>query len=93
MFIDILQSPSILSLCLQDNNLDMVKGIRGILNYHKFLKKLSSLDLLQWPMVRVTCNKIIEDPDKDGKYTYQGVCLKNYSESVKKVCKDQATTD
>lgn len=74
MFIDILQSLSLLSLSLQDNNLDMIKGIHGILKSHKFLKKLSSLDPFQWPS-----SKTIEDPDEEGKYTYQGVCLKNYS--------------
>ena len=93
MFIDILQSPSLLSLSLQDNNLDMVKGIHGILKSHKSLKKLSSLDPLQWPTVRFACSKIVADPDEDGKYTYQGVCLKNYSESVMKCCKDQAAAD
>ena len=79
MFIDILQSPSLLSLSLQDNNLDMVKGIHGILKSHKSLKKLSSLDPLQWPTVRFACSKIVADPDEDDKYTYQEVCLKNYS--------------
>ena len=93
MYIDILQSPSLLSLSLQDNNLDIVKGIRGILKSHKSLKKFSSLDPFQWPTVRVTCCKIAEDPDEDGKYMYQGVCLKSYSESVKKACKEQVVAD
>ena len=90
MFIDILQSPSLLSLSLQDHNLDMVKGIHGILKSHNSLKKLSTLDPFQWPTVRVTCNNIVADPDEDGKYMYKGVCLKNYNECSKKACEDQA---
>ena len=93
MYIDILQSPSLLSLSLQDNNLDIVKGIRGILKSHKSLKKFSSLDPFQWPTIIVTCSKIAEDPDEDGKYMYQGVCLKSYSESVKKAWKEQVVAD
>ena len=93
MFIDILQAPSLLSLNLQDNYLDVVKGIHGILKSHNSLKKLSSLVPLQWPTVRVICSKIMEDPDEVSKYTYQGVSLKNYSESTKKACIGQAVSD
>ena len=93
LYIDILQSPSLLSLSLQDNNLDIVKGICGILKSHKSLKKFSSLDPFQCPTVRVTCSKIAEDPNEDGKYMYQGVCFKIYSESVKKASKEQVAAD
>jgi len=65
IIINILQAPS-LSLSLQDSNLDVVKGIHGILKSHKSLKKLSSLVPLQWPTVRVICSKIMEDPDEVG---------------------------
>lgn len=47
LYIDVLKSPSILSLCLQDDCLDIVGGIS------KSLKALSEEDALQWPTIKL----------------------------------------
>ena len=41
MYIDILQSPSILSITLQDDDIDVALGIKSLLKSHSTLKKLS----------------------------------------------------
>lgn len=46
-YTDILQSPSFLSLKLQNDHLHVVHGLRFILNSHISLKKLTLQDLLQ----------------------------------------------
>ena len=89
-YTDILQSPSFLSLSLQGDNLNIVHGLRHVLKSHQSLKKLSLQDPLQWPTVKVVCSKIV---DEDGSKTYQGVCLKKYTDSTVKSCKDQALAD
>jgi len=84
MFIDILQSPSLLSLSLQDNNLDMA--------WHSQIPQIfEEVDPFQWPTVRVflPAVKLLQTLMKMD----QGVCLKNYSECAKKVGKDQAAAD
>ena len=53
MYIDVLKSPSILSLSLQDDNLDIVAGIKGILKSSKSLKQMSDEDPLEWPTMKL----------------------------------------
>ena len=48
IYIDVLKSLSILSVCLQDDGLDIISGIKCILKSSKSLKALSE-DPLQWP--------------------------------------------
>ena len=49
MYVDVLKAPSLLSLSLQDKNLDIVLGIKQILKSTKALKAMASQDPLQWP--------------------------------------------
>ena len=55
------------------------------LKSYQSLKKLSLQDPLQWPTVKVVRSKIV---DEDGSKTYQGVCLKKYTDSTVQSCKD-----
>ena len=48
MYVDVLNAPSLLSLSLQDENLDIVLGIKQILKSSKALKAMASQDPLQY---------------------------------------------
>ena len=56
MYVDVLKAPSLLSLSLQDENLDIVLGIKQILKSSKALKSMASQDPLQWPTVQLVCS-------------------------------------
>jgi len=90
LYTDILQSPLFLSLSLQGDNVDIVHGLRHIVKSHQSLKKLSLQDPFHWPTVKVVRSKIVNE---DGSKTYQGVCLKKYTDSTVKTCKEQALAD
>ena len=57
LYVDILKLPSLLSLTLQDDKLDLVLGIKHILKTIKSLKALAGQDPLQWPTVKLVCSK------------------------------------
>ena len=63
LYVDILNPPSLLSLTLQHDKLDLVLGIKHILETIKSLKALASQDPLQWPTVKLVCSRI---KDEDG---------------------------
>ena len=48
LYVDVLKSPSCLSLCLQDDHLDIVSGIKSVLKSSKSLQSTAELDPLQW---------------------------------------------
>ena len=52
MYIDILKPPSILSLSLQEESIDVVKGIHYLLKTTKSLHSLAEQNSLQWPTVK-----------------------------------------
>ena len=72
---DILKPPSLLSLTLQDDKLDLVLGIKYILKTIKSLKALAGQDPLQWPTVKLVSSRI---KDEDGSKQYQGALLQCY---------------
>ena len=80
MYIDILQSPSILSLTLQDDNIDVALGIKSLLKSHSTLKKLSMQDPLQWSSTASLISKFSNDGS--GGKTYQGITLQRYNEAT-----------
>ena len=41
LYVDVLKSPSCLSVCLQDDHLDIVGGIKAILKASKFIKSMA----------------------------------------------------
>lgn len=72
LYIDVLKSPSILSLTLQEDNLDIVGGIKHILKSRKSLNSLSVQDPLQWPTIKLVTARIKEE---NGQCMYQGAVL------------------
>ena len=83
MYIDVLKSPSILSLTLQEGNLDIVGGIKNLLKSSKTLQVMSDEDPLQWPTVALVTTRIKED---NGQWIYQGAALEGYSSTVLQQC-------
>ena len=69
MYVDILHSPSLLSLSLQDSTLDIAHSINHIIKSVAQLSDCASKDPLQWPTVKVVLSRIT---DVDGSTLYQG---------------------
>ena len=90
LYADALKPPSLLSLCLQDKNLDILNGLQHVLRSSKCLKTLSSQNPLEWPTVKLVCSRVKEDGDKK---VYQGAVLANYREATLKACADAAISD
>ena len=82
-----LKAPSLLSLALQDESLDIVLGIKQVLNSSK---AMASQDPLQWPTVQLVRSRV---KDEEGGKVYQGSVLSTYSPSVLKLCADEALSD
>ena len=87
MYVDALKSPSILSKVLQGDKLDIVLGLQSILKTKTSSKKLTDLDPLQWPTVKLVCNRLANGTE------YQGATLKHLNEATLRSCKDQALAD
>ena len=90
MFVDVLKAPALLSLSLQGEKLDIVLGIRHLLNSSKSLKTMAGQDPLLWPAVKLVCNRIKEEGEDK---IYQGAGLGNYSPTTLKTCATQALAD
>ncbi len=91
MYIEILKPASILSKTLRDPDVDAVFAMKQLLKTHDSLKSLKKVGFLQWPTVQLVINRIKEDDD--GKKSYQGAQLQNFSPAAVEVCKKQALTD
>ena len=70
---NVLKSLSCLSLCLQDDHLDIVGGIKSV------LKSLAEQYLMQWQVAKLVCSRIKDDGEDK---VYQGAVLHGYSTSV-----------
>lgn len=90
LYVDILKAPSLLSLSLQGNELDVVLGIKNTLKAVGALKSLAKLDGLEWPTVKLLQGRI---KDEDGEKSYQGAILKNYSLETREKTKKDALQD
>ena len=64
MYIDILKSPSLLSISLQASELDVVLGIKNILKSTTALKNLGKKDPFEWPSVKLLLQKIENEGSK-----------------------------
>ncbi len=78
MSIDVLKCPSILSLTLQEDNLDIVGGIKYILKSRKLLQSMS----YQWPTIKLVTTR----KKDDDQHVYQGTVLQGYSSAVLQQC-------
>ena len=90
MYVDLLKSPFILNLSLQNDNLDIVDGIKCILKSRKSLMSLAEQAPIEWPMMRLVCARIKEEDDG---HVYQGSLLHSYSLTVVQQCTDQVLSD
>ena len=87
MYIDALNAPSLLSKALQGDNIDIVQCLTNILHAKKSLKNLVDVDPLDWPTVKLVCNRLSDDKK------YQGTTLQHYNDSALCYCKCQALAD
>ena len=83
MYADVLKPPSILSLSLQEESIDVVKGIHCLLKTTKSLNGLAEQDPLQWPTVKKALSRI---EDKEGKHSYQTAVICNYTQESTRTC-------
>lgn len=70
---DVLKAPSLLSLTLQDDHINIVDGIKNLLKAVSTLKSLAKQESEEWPTVKTVLARI---EDKDGEKVYQGTVLK-----------------
>ena len=90
VYVEILKGPSILSLCLQKTDCDIVYGLKLILKVVDSLKSLRRQDPSLWPTVKLVMERI----DSEGSvYCYQGAEIKNYTDTMLESCKRQALGD
>ena len=90
LYADILKPAAVLSLCLQDSELDVVAGIKSILKSSASLKNLAKIEPTEWPTVILVQGCISsEGEDK----VYQGTRLTNYSTSSQTLAIKHAVDD
>ena len=92
LYTDVLKPASLLSLTLQDDNVDVAQGIKSILKSHTSLKKLTTQDVMEWPVTKLVLSKL-SDEDGSNVKVYQGFELKNFSDVIIRACSDQALAD
>lgn len=64
MYIEILKVPSILSLTLQEDQVDIVQGLKQILKSANALQTLAKRDPKNWPTVKLVVGRVSEDGDQ-----------------------------
>ena len=79
LYTDALKPASLLSLTLQDDDIDVVQGIKNILKSHTSLKKLTSKDMVEWPVTKVVLTKF---QDENGDKVYEGSKLHNFKDGT-----------
>ena len=90
LYADILKPAAVLSLCLQDSELDVVAGIKSILKSSASLKNLTKIEPTEWPTVILVQGHISsEGEDK----VYQGTHLTNYNASSQTLAIKHAVDD
>jgi len=90
LYTDALKPASLLSLSLQNDDIDVVQGIKSILKSHTSLKKLTSQDVVDWPISKMVLSKL---QDENGHKVYQGFELHSFKDSTIKACQEQALAD
>ena len=90
MYIDILKGPSLLTLSLQNVNLDVVSGLQHIIKSLKSLKVVVDLDPKEWPTCKLVCGRVKDDHCQK---VYQGTVLSEYNPVALQDCADTAIDD
>ena len=83
LYIEALKPLSVLSLALQDKDLDCVHGMKQILSAGTALKNLIDKDPQTWPAVKLVLDRITTD---NGDQEYQGAILKYLNDSTLDDC-------
>ena len=91
LYVDVLKSPSFLSLSLQKENLDIVMALQHILRSVKYLKALAESPPEEWPTAKLVLSKIASK--EEGNSEYQGTILKSFTLSTLCSCQEQALRD
>ena len=87
LYTDAIKPASLLSLTLQDDDINVVQGIKHILKSHSSLKKLTSQNPVEWPVTKVVLSRL---KDENGGKVYQGSELHHFRDTTTKSCADQA---
>lgn len=90
MYIDVLKAPSLLSLSLQDDGVDIIQGIKHILKSADALQSLAKQDPQQWPTVKLVLSRVT---DEGSQKLYQGGSLTRFTDSMLNQCSRQALED
>lgn len=90
MYIEILKAPSILNLTLQEDQIDIVSGLKQILKSASALQTLAQVHLRNWPTIRFVVERVSEE---SGQKLYQGAALKTFTDEVFTVYSCQAHSD
>lgn len=64
MYVDILKAPSILSLTLQDDGVDIIQGIKSILKAASSLQSLCKENPREWSTMKLVLSRITEEDSK-----------------------------
>ena len=90
MYIDVLKSPSMLSLSLQKSDCDIVYVLKQFLKAADSIKSLRIQNPSLWPTVKLMLERIHTEGNV---VTYQGAEIKNYNSITLESCKRQALAD
>ena len=78
LYTDALKPASLQSLTVQDDNINIVQGIKHILKSHSSLMKLTSQDPVEWPVTKVVLSRLKDENGgkvypKDQSYIILGI--------------------
>jgi hypothetical protein len=90
MYVDVLKAPSILSLTLQDDGVDIIQGIKSILKAVSSLQSLCKENPREWSTMKLVLSRITEEGSKK---VYQGSTLSSYTDAMLSNCSAQAKAD
>ena len=90
MYIDVLKVPSLLSLSLQENETDLISGIKHTLKATQTLHSLRGTDAQEWPAMTTVLAVVTE---KENSKSYQGVDLIDFTDAMVSQCSAMAQAD
>ena len=90
LYIDVLKAPSQLSLPLQENETDVISGIKHILKAMQTFQLLRRRDPQEWPTFTTVLATMTE---KENSKCYQGVNLTGFTSSIVSQCSTMALED
>ena len=90
LYVDALKVPSLLSLTLQEDGVDIVQGIQNILKSSSSLESLTRDLPSQWPTVKLVLSRIATEGTSK---VYQGATLLHYNDETFSRCSKQVLED